>query len=210
VFIWYASAELPCEPGLQCWLQSLSVPLPNTTLTQDEATLTINSITCNNITAPLLSSSAPSLLTIQIKTMNIGMNCNGNWQLTSPNGTESGAVGVVVSGASILMSMSVASNGTFINPEDPTCDVQLTDISLEFYNQPESILDKFKDVQSNITAQIIASSSTQILNATSAELNDIFSGANGWVSRTIENAIYNPSFPSGGPPGFRIFYLSIS
>lgn len=199
MLIWYARAEL-CEPGLQCWLQSFSIPLSNNTFTHNQATLTIDNMICNNITVPSLSSSVPSLLSLQISTTDIGMNCRGNWHLTTPNETDSGPVGVVISGASLVISISLDSNGTYIEGWDPTCDVTIHSISVEFYNQPtNNILGNFlEDVQSNITSQIIDLTTEKMMTETDGELYNIFWNTNWWVTNTL-------FYGSLGPPAPRIF-----
>jgi hypothetical protein len=158
-------------------------------------------MTCNNITSSSLTSTTPTLLSIQIITT-MGVNCIGNWYLKSANSTGSGIVEVVVTGANVATTIAVeVVNDTYINPIDPTCDIQIPTLSLEFYNTSDSLNSFTEDVKANITSQIISQGSAIIVTQSAAEINHIFDTSNAWILNTVEgiDGNYPPSVPTFNP-----------
>lgn len=201
LFILYTKAESCDEPGLQCWLQNLPIPLSDTTLTNNQATLFINQTTCD-LNVPSVSSSIPSPLTIDISANNIGINCTGYWLFTSPNETVHGILGVIITGASVEIAIPLNSSGFVVSLVDPYCNVQIPTLSLDFHNDSaSSILNQFVTaVQSNMTNEIITTTSTLILNTTETQVQQMVSNSNAGVQGIVDSNILGPPGPPVLPP----------
>jgi hypothetical protein len=172
-----------CTPGLDCWLQSRTIPITDTSFTQNQQTLYIQQINCNNITVPSLTSSLPSDLNVRLSTTGVGLTCIANWNLYTPSTNYSGTLNVMVSDVSISLALELIANATygFVGGIDANCTFIVPNVALQFNNAPD--VSQFQAaVKGYLAAQIRDTSCSYITETTDNGVMDTFAALNTWAA----------------------------
>eukprot|EP01127_Copromyxa_protea_P017743 TRINITY_DN5453_c0_g1_i1.p1 TRINITY_DN5453_c0_g1~~TRINITY_DN5453_c0_g1_i1.p1 ORF type:complete len:1061 (+),score=251.87 TRINITY_DN5453_c0_g1_i1:40-3222(+) len=168
--------------GLNCWLESLVVQIPDMKINKNGAEIDITNFTCFKFFIGAISSSLPTPTSIQGDIQNVHVDCTGNWALSWSIVSGSGGIvaNATMNDLGIVLDLVKSENGLVNHSQVTSCNSKLSlDATFEGSGAVEKVAEwLFPYVKSYLISEIESLVCEEIKNVAGTNLTALLNDVN--------------------------------